>query len=450
MTQTDICFCPVSLSSSAALEDWNGVILGLLSHGRQTPVHLGRVMDIAPDFAMGHAVRGLFCLMTAHAEVLPAARDAHATAQAMAAQTPVTPREAGWITALGLWLDGKPTAAIAAVEEVLTALPHDTLSMKLSHGIRFMLGDSTGMRASVERVLDAHGDHHACRGYLLGCHAFTLEETGEYALAERAGRAALERAGDDAWGLHAVAHVYDMTARPDAGIALIEDNTAAWQGSNNFRYHVWWHKALLHLERGEIDLALGLYDAQIRADKTDDYRDIANATSLLMRLELEGTDVGPRWEELADFAQARVDDGCLVFADLHYLLALTGADRQGARAQMAVRFARDAAESGEMAAQVDAPGTAALAGLNAFAEGRYDTAFLNLAAARALMPTIGGSHAQRDVFERMTIDAGLRAGRYDATSAILRDRLKQRGGHMDRFAATRFETLNTARGIAAQ
>ena len=35
------------------------------------------------------------------------------------------------------------------------------------------------------------------------------------------------------------------------------------------------------------------------------------------------------------------------------------------------------------------------------------------------MPTIGGSHAQRDVFERMTIDAGLRAGRYDATEAIL-------------------------------
>ena len=450
MTKTDICFCPVTLSSSSALEDWNGVIMGLLSHGRQTPVHLGRVMEAAPDFAMGHAARGLFCLMTGRAEMLTTARDAHATAQAMAAQTPVTSREAEWIAALGLWLDGKPTAAIATIEEVLTALPHDTLSMKLSHGIHFMLGDRVGMRASVERVLDAHGDHHGCHGYLLGCHAFALEETGDYALAERTGRAGLEQAGDDAWGLHAVAHVYDMTARLDAGIALIENNTAAWEGSNNFRYHVWWHKALLHLERGETDRALGLYDAQIRADKTDDYRDIANATSLLMRLELEGMDVGPRWDELADFSEARVEDGCLVFADLHYLLALTGADRGNAAAQMAVRFARDATGTGEMAAQVDAPGTAALAGLNAFAEGRYDTAFLNLAAARPLMPTIGGSHAQRDVFERMTIDAGLRAGRYDATSAILRDRLKQRGGHMDRFAATRFETLNTARGIAAQ
>ena len=450
MTQTDMCACPVTLSSPAALSDWNGVIHGLLSHGQQTPVHLGRLMEAEPDFAMGHAARGLFCLMTGRAEVLPSAHDALKAAKTSAAHSTITPRETGWITALDLWLHGKPTAAIYAVEDILRALPHDTLSAKLSHGIRFMLGDSAGMRRSVERILDAHTADHIGRGYLLGCHAFTLEETGEYARAEQVGLEGLSLTTDDAWGLHAVAHVHDMTARPDCGIALIENNTAAWDRSNNFRYHVWWHKALLHMERGELDIALGLYDAQIRADKTDDYRDISNATSLLMRLELEGMDIGPRWEELADFSENRVEDGCLVFADLHYLLALTGASRGAARDSMAARFARDASKSGEMPARVEAPGKAALAGLTAFSEGRYDAAFADLAAARPLMQTIGGSHAQRDVFERITIDSGLRAGRYDATSAILRDRQKTRGGHVDRFAATRFEKINTARGIAAQ
>ena len=58
--------------------------------------------------------------------------------------------------------------------------------------------------------------------------------------------------------------------------------------------------------------------------------------------------------------------------------------------------------------------------------------------------------AERGIIERMTIDAPCRASRYDATSAILRDRLKQRGGHMDHFPATRFETLNIARELAAQ
>jgi hypothetical protein len=112
-----------------------------------------------------------------------------------------------------------------------------------------------------------------------------------------------------------------MRAEPDAGIALIESHYAAWGQSNNFRYHVWWHKALLHLDRGELDVALTLYDAQIRADRSDDYRDIANATSLLMRLELEGVAVGARWDELAQLSENRVEDGCLVFADLHYMLA---------------------------------------------------------------------------------------------------------------------------------
>ncbi len=450
MIRSDVCSCPVTLSCPAALNDWNGVILGLLTHGTQTPVHLGRVMQAAPDFAMGHAARGLFCLMTGRAEVVGPAWDALRAAQATASKHTITARETGWIAALDAWLRGNPRAAITAVEKVLRVWPMDTLSAKLSHGIRFMIGDSHGMRRSVERVLDAHGSDHGLRGYLLGCHAFTLEETGAYAQAEKVGLEALSLAADDAWGLHAVAHVHDMTARPDSGIRLIEDHRTAWSGANNFRYHVWWHKALLHMDRGEMDVALDLYDAQIRADKTDDYRDIANATSLLMRLELEGIAVGNRWNELADLAENRVEDGCLVFADLHYLLALTGADRGPAREAMAARFARDARKSGDTPAPIRDPGLSALAGITAFAEGRHGTAFQHLAAARPAMQALGGSHAQRDVFERMTIDAGLRAGRLDATERVLRARLKLRGGRCDRFAATRFEHLNRIRRIPAQ
>ena len=450
MIRTDICTCPVTLSSADALEDWNAMIVAFLAHGTQTPVHLGALLTAEPEFAMAHAARGMFSLMMGRAELVETARQALASAQDLQRQTEITAREAGWIVALTRWLDGSPTGAIAALEDVLATFPADTLTAKASHGIRFILGDSTGMRASIERVLTAHGDDHPCRGYLLGCHAFTLEETGEYKAAERVGHAGLALAHDDAWGLHAVAHVHDMTARPDLGIALIEDNIAAWSGSNNFRYHVWWHKALLHLDRDELDVALGLYDAQIRSDKTDDYRDISNATSLLMRLELEGVNVGRRWAELADYSEKRVEDGCLVFADLHYMLALAGAERGSAQDAMMARFARDAKKSGDMPARIANPGEAALAGLNAFAEGRYDVAFRHLATARPAMQSIGGSHAQRDVFERMTIDAGLRAGRFDEVEQILHDRMAVRGGNEDRFAAIRFDKINYARRIPAQ
>ncbi|WP_415404158.1 tetratricopeptide repeat protein [Tateyamaria sp. SN3-11] len=445
----DICQAPVSLDDPGHLAEWNGMIRAFMAHGTATPTHLGAVLAGNPHFAMGFAAKGLFSLMMGRKELNAVAREAGQAAVAALAASGGSTRERLWVRALGEWLDGRPSGAIAAMERILADHPTDTLSAKVSHAIRFILGDGVGMRGSIENVLEAHKGH-ALEGYVHGCHAFTLEETGEYDAAEAAGLHGLELASDDAWGLHAVAHVYDMTARPDHGISLIENNVSAWDHCNNFRYHVWWHKALLHLDRGENDIVLALYDQQIRADKTDDYRDMANATSLLMRLELEGTHVGDRWAELADFAQNRTDDGCLVFADLHYQLALGAAGRSDAQNAMTQRFAVDATRQGEMPARVADPGKAALAGLNAFAEGQYDIAFQNLAAARPGMQTIGGSHAQRDVFERMTIDAGLRAGMVDATEALIEDRIARRAGAVDRFSATRLASIGEARRIPAQ
>ncbi len=53
------------------------------------------------------------------------------------------------------------------------------------------------------------------------------------------------------------------------------------------------------------------------------------------------------------------------------------------------------------------------------------------------MQGAGGSHAQRDVFERLTIDAGLRAGCLSDAEAMLADRTARRGGHEDGYAAAR-------------
>ena len=443
----DLSGCAVSLSSPVAVEAWNDMTRAFLAHSATTPGHLGTVLETEPDFAMGLAAKGLFSMMLGRREMVGVAREAHAAALAL--PTPHL-REQLWVRALGEWLRGFPSRSVACMEDALRHNPRDTLSAKVSHAIRFLLGDAKGMRRSVESVLDAHGEDHPLRGYLLGCHAFALEETGAYDAAEVTGLQGLRLAPDDAWGLHAVAHVHDMTARPDQGIRLIEGHRGAWDHCNNFRYHVWWHKALLHLDRGEVETVLELYDRQIRHDKTDDYRDIANATSLLMRLELENVAIGDRWEELADYAENRTADGCLVFADLHYMMALGAAGRFGAAGEMALRVTGHARQSGDMAARYADPGLAAIAGLHSFAEGRFDTAFLNLDTARARLGKIGGSHAQRDVFERMAVDAGMRAGYFERVERILAERLGQRGGHEDRFHASRMSVLTEARRIPAQ
>jgi len=333
----------------------------------------------------------------------------------------------------------------------LLVAPGDALAAKLSHAIRFVLGDARGMRASLEAVLPHYAADHAARGYMLGCYAFALEETGAYTRAEATGREGLALAGNDAWGLHAVAHVYEMTADTAGGLAWLDAREAAWAHCNNFRFHVWWHKALMHLDRGDYDAALALYDTQIRAEKTDDYRDISNATSLLSRLEQDGIDIGDRWEELADLSMRRTEDGCLIFADLHYLLALIGDNRTEATRTMMARLHRDAVRGQTDAEQRFAtPGLPAAHGLEAFGEGDYARAFLHLSEAQKTMQNAGGSHAQRDVFTRLTIDAGLRAGLLDQAEALINARTALCGGCEDGYAAARRHMIAESRAVPAQ
>ena len=66
----DICDSPVSLSSQSQLDDWNGVVHGVLSHGTKPGIHLAALLEANPDFAMGHAARGLFMVMTGRKEML--------------------------------------------------------------------------------------------------------------------------------------------------------------------------------------------------------------------------------------------------------------------------------------------------------------------------------------------------------------------------------------------
>jgi tetratricopeptide (TPR) repeat protein len=439
----DLCGLSTSLPGDQ-IGAWNRVIRGILSHAASTGPDLARVLDAQPDFALGQAVRGLSCLLLGRAEMVAVAREAYAAALSGA---PATMREIAFVHALGDWLGGRPTRAATRLQVVLELNPRDALAMKMIQAIHFVMGRPESMRASVESVLGAWDDHPA-RGYLLGCHAFTLEETGEYARAERTGREGVALAPDDAWGLHAVAHVFDMTGRARDGLDWLTGREGSWAHCNNFRFHVWWHRALMHLDLGEHDAALGLYDSDIRAEKTDDYRDIANGASLLSRLELEGVDVGGRWEELADLAEHRATDGCLAFADLHYMLALCGGDRDQAAAGMIARMRGAKTTVCEAQRIIAHPGLHVAQGLQAFAAGEYSAAWMHLRAGHGDLQRIGGSHAQRDVFDRITIEAALRGGYTEAAASLLHERSARRGGSFDGYATARLALIGAAQAQA--
>ena len=154
MTQ-DIFGQTTTLGSGPALEAWNKTQLAFLAHGAATPTHLGEALTAAPDFALGHAVKGMFYTLLGRRELMQTAEEALATARAAAASTQISAREQHFVDALAGWVEGNPRKAITHFDQIIAQAPDDILAVKLDHATRFVLGDNKGMRRTLETVMPA-------------------------------------------------------------------------------------------------------------------------------------------------------------------------------------------------------------------------------------------------------------------------------------------------------
>ncbi|HET6518400.1 MAG TPA: tetratricopeptide repeat protein, partial [Geminicoccaceae bacterium] len=381
-----------------------------------------------PDMPLAQCTKGYFFKLFGMRALDPRAEAALASARAaLAARGGGTGRERLHVAALEAWCRGDRVAATDAWERILARYPLDVLAIRLAHFTYFYMGESRRLRESIDRVLPAWGEDVPGYGYVLGCHAFGLEESGEYGLAERAGRRAVGLNPMDVWATHAVAHVMEMQGRSRDGIAWLTAHEADWGGVNSFANHVFWHRALFHLELGERDAVLDLYDRRVRAEESTENLDLCNAASLLWRLEEEGIGVGDRWRELGERAARRVGDSALTFVDEHLMMALAAAGREAEAATLLASMrdhaAADATPEGEATRRVGLPLAEAILALRRGEPGR---ALERLLPIRCEVRRVGGSHAQRDVFGRMLVEAALRAGRFDVARGVLADRLVAR------------------------
>ena len=160
-----------------------------------------------------------------------------------------------------------------------------------------------------------------------------------------------------------------------------------------------------------------LYDDRVRGERTDDFRDIANAVSLLARLDLGGVDVGCRCDELSDLAGRRTEDRSLVFASLHSALALISPDRGDHAKRLAAGLREGAGHTYQQALAREIVAPAAMA-LIAFRGRRYGEAARLLLALRPSLRRIGGSNAQRDLFKQMLIEVRIRDGTNQRASIL--------------------------------
>ena len=442
----------LTAKSPEAVEAWDRTVRSYLGMRRDTGDRLKEAYAADADMAMAHCLRGYFMLLFSEAGRWAAGRKSLAKARQAAADRPVTAREAAHIAALDRWASGDMTGATALWDGILADHPRDLLAMRLAHYTHFYSGDSVAMRDSLARIMHAWDPTVPDYGFVAGCYAFALEEDGDYARAEQRGREAVGINPDDPWGTHAVAHVMEMQGRQAEGIAWLSGLEPHWTQVQNFRFHLWWHRALFHLELGDCDAVLDLYDRGVREEETGDYLDLTNAVALLWRLESEGVNVGDRWLEVSAHCAEHATDQLLAFVDAHHAVALARTGDRGTLADLLAGAEAAAQAEGSQAPvyrEVAIPVCEAAA---AYGDGDYGRAADLLGGVRYELRRLGGSHAQRDLFVQMTVEANIRAGRTARAKALIAERAERRptsAWTRRRFAALFGETDGPAGQRAA-
>ncbi|MFO0236149.1 MAG: tetratricopeptide repeat protein [Burkholderiales bacterium] len=378
-----------------------------------------RVVDVLPVAERDDAPILQACAAALHLFAEAPGAPEHARrhlARADGSRVPASPRERRFVEAVRAWADDDLGRAIALHEEQAREHPRDLASVKLGQYHCFNLGDSPRMLRLALAAAPAAGDVAPMHGML----AFGFEQCHLLRRAEAAARRAVAMRRREPWAHHALAHVMLTEGRFAEGETFLRSVADAWTGLNSFMVtHNWWHLALFLIEQDRLDDALALHDARVWGVRPDYSQDQVNAVSLLARLELAGADVGGRWAALVPWLAPRIHDHVQPFLDLHYLYGLARAGRPEADSMLAsiVAFAPHApAASREAWLRVAVP---AARGLLAHARGDAECALAGLGEALPRMAEIGGSHAQRDLFEQIHVDALMAAGRWTAVQHAL-------------------------------
>jgi cell division septum initiation protein DivIVA len=367
--------------------------------------------------------------------------------RALAQERRCTPRERRFIHAVSAWVADDIPRAIALHEEQAREHPRDLASLKLGHYHLFNRGDSPGMLRMALAAEPAAADVP----YLHGMLAFAWEQCHLLEQAEAAARKAIAMRRKEPWAHHALAHVMLTQGRVREGHEFLADVSATWTGLNSFMVtHNWWHQALFALEADAHDEALQIYDRQVWGVAKEYTQDQVNAVSLLARLELAGVDVGDRWQDLGNYLAARLEDQVLPFLDVQYLYGLARADRPEADVLLRNIEAHAARVPGHAQAAWRRVAAPASRGLLAHARGDNRRAVDELGEALPRMIEIGGSHAQRDLFSQVWLDASIRSGQLVAAQNSLAQQVRAQpeSARLKRQAAQVYAALGLGNAAA--
>jgi len=384
---------------------------------------LAAAREADPGCAMADVLQAWFLTLSNDAAQV-------ARAQEIVAKVPeagLTAREAANLAAVRLASKGHWASAVAVLDRHLMNDPHDLAGHQCALRLDGYQGRFSREAARAARALPFWSKDDPGYGIMLSFYGFGLEEFGDFAQAEEISRRAAELEPSGYWPHHAVSHVLEMTGRPDEGVDWMESREVHWTNPKFTNgVHIWWHKALFHVELGEFDKALEIYDDRIMKVVRPVGTQLCNPTALLWRLETMGCDGGDRWAKQLELWQGQLSGMSSPFNEIHACMAAARAgDRAGYETVLA-GIERSAAQDNELTAAYRDMALPISKAMERFVEEDYAAAVDGLLSARADLWRMGGSIAQRDLVDWTLTVAAIRAGDRNVALSLANERLAAR------------------------
>jgi hypothetical protein len=199
----------------------------------------------------------------------------------------------------------------------------------------------------------------------------------------------------DAGKAHVMAHRMLDQGRHELGHRLLGSWLEQHQGSGSDWTHLQWHMAIFEIAIGDWEGALMRFEREILPVAANSDDALTDAPAMLWHLALSGpAHVSLAWEPVRARAVRHLGR-CSDFVELHCLLALAGAgDVDGLDRWLCTKSPKDGTRNGLLVRLG--------VGLRAFAAGDYELAAPILDAALSRVSELGGSHAQNQLFTRIT------------------------------------------------
>ncbi|XP_060083022.1 tetratricopeptide repeat protein 38-like [Ylistrum balloti] len=374
-----------------------------------------KMLKADPEFVMGHILSlGIKMVGTVFIASDDPIREEVTKLEQLMSNRNVTDIESKHLEAIRKLLDADLPGAVAVWDSILHLNHFDALAIRHVFFGCFFLGAFAQCRDILSRIVSEWCPSTPLYGYFLGEYAFVSQETFLFQRAERDALRALEMNRHDIFARHAVSHVYEMQGRVEEGLKLVEGSENDWNICDHLACHMYWHNSLYHVEKGNYDEAIGIYDTELvkRYKDSKSAGNMVDCSSLLYRLELENFSVGERWNDLL----RTIDDGIKkhtnLYIDPHLLMTCLGAKDSAATTAFMDTF-RESVRNGHghsrgVSERIVLPLCEAL---QAHDDGDHGKVVDLTYPLRHEFSNFGGSNAQRDVFNLLLIDSSLKSSR---------------------------------------